>query len=470
MGVNLKMKNINRWSDVNWSEINTRIYRLQVRIYRASQNYDKDKTHKLQKLLTVGESAKLLAVREVTQKREGKNVLGVNSSTYLSPSKRLELARSIRLDGKTIKISKLQKKISLLGILTMEERAKQALASLALQPQWEANFDSHNTSLKSKRSVNDALEAIFVCISKKQKWVLEAYIEKGFDTINHKKLLAKCDTFPLMEKQLQAWLKAGILNEKIRTSSRGVIYALLSNIALYGLQERLDFSTNSLTDGKEEKVNFLSYVGCAGYLIIMHPDLEVIQKSRDITMKFLKEMDLILSTTKSKITHTSGYNEGPQASFQFLRVDIIQRQKCSNTFSWKSFITRMNPSKEFVNSHRVNLREIIKKHKGVSQENLIYNLNPMIHNWALSKRTQISSKIFSEMDKFTYLHLWSWARKRHPKMSHTNLKDKYWHIVGKSNWVFGIKSKGIETGVTKVSLRLRKHSESTLKPPLQMKI
>jgi RNA-directed DNA polymerase len=258
--------------------------------------------------------------------------------------------------------------------------------------------------------------------------------------------------------------------QKIETSSEGVISALLSNIALYGLQERLNLYITSLPDGKKDNVTSLSYIGCAGYLIVMHPDLEIIQKSKAITIKFLKEMDLILSTTKSTMTRTSGYQEGPQASF-----DIIERQKCRNTqkntlnnaFFWKNVITPITPSKECVNSHKINLREIIRKYKGVSQKNLIYNLNPIIHSWALSKRTQISSKIFSEMDKFTYLHLWNWARKRHPKMSHTNLKNKYWHIVGKSKWVFGTKSKGTKTGVTEVYLRLQKHSEVTVQKPLQ---
>jgi RNA-directed DNA polymerase len=134
----------------------------------------------------------------------------------------------------------------------------------------------------------------------------------------------------------------------------------------------------------------------------------------------------------------------------------------TNTGLWTSVATSLISSKESANDHKTNLRKIIKKHKGVSQENLIYNLNPIIRDWALSKRTQISSKDFSEMDKFIYLHLWNWARKRHPNMAHTKIKDKYWNIVGNSKWVFGTKTKQIETGGTKVSLRLQKHSEIRL--------
>jgi RNA-directed DNA polymerase len=97
MEVTLKVKNIKSWFDVYWFEINTRIYRLQVRIYRASQNGDRDKAHKSKKLLTVGDSAKLLAVIKVIPEDEVTDALELHTVIYLSLSKRLELARSLLL-------------------------------------------------------------------------------------------------------------------------------------------------------------------------------------------------------------------------------------------------------------------------------------------------------------------------------------------------------------------------------------
>jgi hypothetical protein len=134
----------------------------------------------------------------------------------------------------------------------------------------------------------------------------------------------------------------------------------------------------------------------------------------------------------------------------------------------QSLVTLKVFSKEVLNAYKLNLRESIKKYKGVSQKNLICNLNPIICSWILSKRTQLSSKILSELDTFTYFHLWNWARKRHPKMSHKKIKDKYWHTVGHSNWVFGIKSKEPETGGTKVTILLQKHCAIKLETHLQV--
>ena len=41
---------------------------------------------------------------------------------------------------------------------------------------------------------------------------LDADIAKCFDKISHKKLLEKLNTFPIMRRQIRAWLKADILD------------------------------------------------------------------------------------------------------------------------------------------------------------------------------------------------------------------------------------------------------------------
>jgi RNA-directed DNA polymerase len=466
------METISSWSDVNWPEINRRIYRLQVRIYKASQNEDRDKMHKLQKLLITGNSAKLLAVKILIQEDEGKYLPKTDGLKHVSSSKRFELAQSLRLDGNSnnihgVNVLKPCENLRSLVISKLEDRAKQALVSLALQPQWQAKFKSQ-TSVS--RSENDATKAIFLSIGKKQKWVLAVYIEQCFDTSNYTKLLVKCNTFLSVKRQLNYWLKAGILYEKSCLFSQvgtsyGAISALLSSIALHGLKDRLESYENKVLSGKIDNIHSLSYVRHSGDFVIMHPDLEVIQKSREITLQFLAEMDLTLSSTKTNIVHTFYNQEGMQAGFKFLMFDVLQKQKCkirklivTKPVSDQSFVTLVIPSKEVVNSHKFNLREIIKKCKGVSQENLIYNLNPIIRGWALSKRTQVSSTILSEMDTFIYFHLWNWARKRHPKMCQTQIKDKYWHTVSKSNWVFGVRSKETKIGTRQVSVLLQKHS------------
>ncbi|NJL61166.1 MAG: hypothetical protein HC903_04200 [Methylacidiphilales bacterium] len=65
------------------------------------------------------------------------------------------------------------------------------------------------------RSCHDAIGAIFDNLSKKAKYVLEADISKCFDKINHSALLEKINTFPTLRKQINAWLKAGVMDNLV---------------------------------------------------------------------------------------------------------------------------------------------------------------------------------------------------------------------------------------------------------------
>src|ERR1700740_508579 len=94
----------------------------------------------------------------------------------------------------------------------MGERARQHLAKLALEPEWEAKFEPNSYGFRPGRSAHDAVEAIFKGIKHVPKYVLEAHIAKCFDRISHQALLDKLNTFPPLRRVIQAWLKAGVLD------------------------------------------------------------------------------------------------------------------------------------------------------------------------------------------------------------------------------------------------------------------
>lgn len=58
----------------------------------------------------------------------------------------------------------------------------------------------------------DAIEAIFKAISLKAKFALDADIAKCFDRISHVALLAKVNASQPVQRQLKAWLKAGVMD------------------------------------------------------------------------------------------------------------------------------------------------------------------------------------------------------------------------------------------------------------------
>jgi len=67
------------------------------------------------------------------------------------------------------------------GIPTLRDRAAQALLLLALEPEWEAVFEPHSYGFRPGRSAHDAIEAVFVSVCHRAKFVLDADIAQCFD-------------------------------------------------------------------------------------------------------------------------------------------------------------------------------------------------------------------------------------------------------------------------------------------------
>ena len=71
------------------------MYSIQKRIYQARKPGEKRKVEKLQKLLMKSRSARLLAVRRVTQDNQGKKTAGIDGVKSVKPKERFDLAESI---------------------------------------------------------------------------------------------------------------------------------------------------------------------------------------------------------------------------------------------------------------------------------------------------------------------------------------------------------------------------------------
>src|SRR5215475_12430228 len=83
------------WNKLPWRKFEQHCYRIQKRIYRASQRDNTRAVQKLQKLLMKSEAARLLAVRRVTQDNQGKKTAGIDGIKSVKPKQRGEMARDI---------------------------------------------------------------------------------------------------------------------------------------------------------------------------------------------------------------------------------------------------------------------------------------------------------------------------------------------------------------------------------------
>jgi RNA-directed DNA polymerase len=213
------------WNKLPWRKLEQHVYSLQKRIFKAERRGNLRAVHKLQKLLTKSRAARLIAVRRVTQDNQGKKTAGVDGVKSVPPKQRREMAERIHPKHWKGMQSRPVRRIYIpkpgkterrpLGIPTMEARGHQALAKLALEPQWEARFEPNSYGFRPGRSCHDAIEAIFINIHQKTKYVLDADIKGAFDHINHEELLRKIDTYPAMKHVIKAWLKAGIIDNGV---------------------------------------------------------------------------------------------------------------------------------------------------------------------------------------------------------------------------------------------------------------
>jgi RNA-directed DNA polymerase len=437
------------WNKLPWRKLEQQVYRIQKRIFKAQSRGNTRAVHKLHKLLMKSRSARLLAVRRVTQDNQGKKTAGVDGVKTVQPAQRFVMADQLhpkRWKPKAQPVRRMyipkpgQAEMRPLGIPTMDERARQALVKLALEPEWEAEFEANSYGFRPGRSCHDAIQAIHSDISHQAKYVLDADIRGCFDHINHQQLLLKLHTYPALRQVVKAWLKAGILTEgqywptEEGTPQGGVISPLLANIALHGLEKAL-WQTCSHAEGK------LHIVRYADDFVVFHPTLEGIEKARKTATNWLQDMGLELKPSKTRITHTLRTYQG-QVGFDFLGFTVRQFP-VGKTHSAKDtrgnllgFKTIIRPSKEAVKRHIDHLGKIVERAQATPQENLIGKLNPVIRGWTNYYRTSAAASIFSSCDYYLYQQLRSWAVRRHHNKNMQEIKAKYWRTEAHRNWIF----------------------------------
>jgi RNA-directed DNA polymerase len=388
------------WNDINWTLVQGRISRQQRRVYKASIERNKAKVHAIQRRIIASLDAKFLAVRKVTTENKG------------SHENKMKLAYQLKLDGKARPIRRT-------SIPTIEDRAKQMLAKLALEPEWEAIFESNSYGFRPGRSSHDAIATLFVALRGKSRYVLDADITKCFERIDHDKLLLKLSTFDTMKNQIKAWLKRDIMVGQ----SMEIISPLLSNIALHGLGDDIKewYANNWYQTTSLVKIDRKPAIGFSRYaddFVITAPerkDIEAIETQIAIWLD--KEAGLELSKAKTRIINST---EG----FEFLGFQIISIKKQNDEEDYK---VKIHPSRRSKVRIIQRIRKLIQENKSASSYSLINILSSRIIGWANYFRYSECIEDFAKLDSiiFNQIRAWVFRRKSKGLRSRTKLKDKY---------------------------------------------
>src|SRR6516225_9373561 len=140
---------IEDWTGTPWHTLERHVFRLQRRIYQAQARGNVKVVHSLQRVVLKARAARTLAVRRVTQDNQGRKTAGVDGVKAVGPMVRLLFVERLRTP-RTIMAHPVRRVLipkpgkpgesRPLGIPVLLDRAHQALAKLALEPQWEARF------------------------------------------------------------------------------------------------------------------------------------------------------------------------------------------------------------------------------------------------------------------------------------------------------------------------------------------
>jgi RNA-directed DNA polymerase len=448
---------MDRWNTLPWTRVQRNVFKLQKRIYRAANRGDVLTVRKLQRLLRHSWSAKLLAVRRVTQDNRGKKTAGIDGVKSLTANQRLRLAQTLTLDGTASPVRRawIPKPGSPdkrpLGIPTMTDRARQTVVKYALEPEWEARFAPNSYGFRPGRSCHDAIEAIFTALGHKAKYVLDADIEKCFDRIDQTALLAKVNASPGLRRQLKTWLQAGAVDQgtwfptEAGTIQGSPLSPLLANIALHGLEAHLRTRFPRSGSRGFQSPNVIVY---ADDLVILHGDHTIIQRCQDEVTTWLHTMGLTLKPSKTRITHT--LERGPEKpGFDFLGFHI-QQYPAGKTRSGRDcrgrlhgFRTSITPSPTAIQRHVDALRQTIARHKHAEQARLIQALNPQIRGWSQYYAHVVSAKVFQRLDNTRYAMLRGWAVFRHPNKPRHWITSKYWRVDDGRGWAFQPPNRGV---------------------------
>ena len=127
------------WQNIRWKAIEKYVFNLQKKIYQASLNCKNIEVTRLQKILIQSKAA-LKAIRKITQDNKGKKIFDVGGIKKISPKQRLSLLAGLKLDGKLastkgVYIAKGKNEKCSRAIFTIQDRIKQALVKLALEPE-----------------------------------------------------------------------------------------------------------------------------------------------------------------------------------------------------------------------------------------------------------------------------------------------------------------------------------------------
>ena len=107
----------------------------------------------------------------------------------------------------------------------------------------------------------------------------------------------------------------------------------------------------------------------------------------------------------------------------------------------------ITPAKSKVQILRDKIKQRVQSALGQTQEELVWQLNPLLRGWANYFRHGAAKATFSKLDYYVFCRLWRWATRRHPDKTRAWKKRKYFSASKDGNFSVEVHGKNGEPRV-----------------------
>jgi len=247
-----------------------------------------------------------------------------------------------------------------LGIPTAIDRLLQQAVLQQLQPLWDPTFSEHSYGFRPGRSAHQAVARAQAYVSEGYHWCVDIDLEKFFDRVNHDKLMAavsKRIADRRVLRLIRAFLTAGVLDAGLFQDSRegtpqgGPLSPVLSNLVLDELDRELERRGH----------RFVRYADDCNIYVRSEKAGRRVMSS--MTRFIERRLKLQVNTAKSAVAHPWDRT--------FLGFTVRNEPEHRRCIAGKAIARFKN-----------RVRELTRRHRGVSVERMIADLNPVLRGWA----------------------------------------------------------------------------------------